>query len=193
MKKYTRVRFLQNFSFARTTAERSLGKTNRVLQEARVFIFSMALLFAALSVHAVGQAQAQALGQGQQGWGFGGFTGPGAFNPPEGEAQGFPGQQGFGWSQGFAGQFTTVSVSQVYSYPNKAPAILRGNIVSWLGGDRYLFRDASGDIMIKIKHDRWWGQTVGPNDTVELGGELKRDKKTWMINYFDAKMVRKVQ
>ena len=144
----------------------------------RFLVLFLVLFFTALSVH----AQQGFIGQ----QGFGGFTGPGAFTPPQGV------QQGFGGPQGFTGQFTTVSVSQVYSYPNKAPAVLRGNIVSWLGGDRYLFRDSSGDIMIKIKQDRWWGQAVGPNDIVELGGELKRDKKTWIINYFDAKMVRKV-
>ena len=143
------------------------------------FVCSLALLFAAVSVHAQGF-------MGQQG--FGGFTGPGAFNPPAGTST-----QGFAGQQGFTGQFTPVSVSQVYSYPDKAPAILRGNIVSFLGGDLYLFRDASGEVVVKIKHDRWWGQTVDPNDLVELGGELKRDKKTWMINHFDAKMVRKVQ
>ena len=144
----------------------------------RFFICILVMLFAAVSVHAQG--------------GFGGFTGPSAFNLPEGAIgpQGIAGQQGFRSPQGFTGQFTPVSVSQVYSYPDKAPAILRGNIVSFLGGDRYLFRDSSGDIMIKIKHDRWWGQTVGPNDIVELGGELKRDKKTWNINHFDAKVVR---
>ena len=137
-------------------------------------VCSLALLFAAVSAHAQ----------------FGGFTGPQAFTQP----QGVVGQQaGFGWPQGFTGQFTPVTVSQVYSYPDKAPAVLRGNIVQGLGGDKYLFRDASGDIIVKIKHDRWWGVSVGPNDLVELGGELKRDKKTWQINYFDAKMIRRVQ
>ena len=121
--------------------------------------------------------------------GFGGFTGPSAITPPAGAT----GQQGFGWPQGFAGQLAPVTVAQVYTYPNKAPAILRGNIVSFLGGDRYVFRDSSGEIVIKIKHNRWWGVSVGPNDSVEIGGELKRDKRSWMINHFDAKMIRKVQ
>ena len=136
------------------------------------FICSLILLFTAVSAFAQG----------------GGFTGPSAFTPP----QGFTGQQtGFAYPQGFTGQLTPVPVSQVYSYPDKAPAVLRGNIVQGLGGDLYLFRDSSGDIVIKIKHDRWWGLSVGPNDLVELGGELKRDKKTMMINHFDIKVVRR--
>jgi uncharacterized protein (TIGR00156 family) len=84
-------------------------------------------------------------------------------------------------------------VSRVYSYPDKAQAVLRGNIVSFLGGDLYLFRDSTGDIVVKIKHDRWWGVSVGPSDLVELGGELKRDKRTLTINHFDAKVIRRAQ
>ena len=89
------------------------------------------------------------------------------------------------------GAFMPATVAQVaQTFPNKAQAVLRGNIVQQLGSDRYLFRDSSGEIVIKIKHDRWWGLTVGPNDLVEIGGELKRDKKTMWINYFDAKNIR---
>lgn len=113
-----------------------------------------------------------------------GFTGPMAF--PQSVQTGFSGQG----MQGFAGMVAPVSVQQLLQFPNKAPAILQGNIVSHLGGDRYLFRDSSGEVVIKIKHNRWWGLSVGPNDRVELGGELKRDKKTWMINYFDVKSIR---
>jgi len=137
----------------------------------RFFACCLGMFLAAAAVHA------------QQG-----FTGPSVFTPPQGVA----GQQmGFASFQGFTGQFTPVTVAQVYSFPNKAPAVLRGNIVQFLGGDRYLFRDSTGDIVIKIKHDRWWGLSVGASDLVELGGELKRDKKTWMINYFDAKTIRR--
>jgi len=115
-----------------------------------------------------------------------GFTGPQAF-PNQQFA--FFGQQGF---SGFTGPVQTVTVAHVaQTYPNKAQAVLRGNIVMSLGGDRYLFRDSTGEFVIKIKHDRWWGLTVGPNDLVEIGGELKRDKRTWMINYFDAKSIRR--
>jgi len=134
------------------------------------FVCCLAAFFTAVSIHA------------QQG-----FTGP--FQPGQpgvpGQFPPAPGQHG-----GFTGPVQVVTVAQVQSLPDKAPAILRGNIVAALGGDRYLFRDDSGEIVIKIKHDRWWGLSVGPNDLVELGGELKRDKKTWMINYFDAKTIR---
>ena len=115
-----------------------------------------------------------------------GFSGP---NATTGQNAVFPGQQGFA---GFFGPVQSVTVQQVVqTFPNKAQAVLRGNIVMSFGGDRYLFRDSTGDIAIKIKHDRWWGLSVGPNDLVEIGGELKRDKRTGQINYFDAKSIRR--
>ena len=116
----------------------------------------------------------------------GGFTGPTAFT---GQQAVFAPQQGFG----FFGPATPVTVAQVVqTFPNKAQGILRGNIVSHLGGDRYMFRDSSGDVIIKIKHDRWWGLSVGPADLVEIGGQLKREKNG-MIKYFDGKTIRMAQ
>ena len=124
-----------------------------------------------------------------------GFTGPQASANP---TVVFPGQQGFTGSfsagSGFTGPVLTVTVLQVVqTFPNKAQAVLKGNIVMALGGDRYLFRDSTGEFVIKIKYDRWWGLTVGPEDLVEIGGSLKRDKRTWHINYFDAKSIRRAE
>ena len=131
-----------------------------------VFFISFLLVVSAASVYA------------QQG----GFTGP-----TVGQAGSIPPQAGF---IGPFGPATAVTVAQIQTFPHKAQAVLRGNIVQHLGSDRYLFRDSSGDIVIKIKHNRWWGLSVGPTDLVELGGELKRDKRTGWINYFDGKSIR---
>jgi len=113
----------------------------------------------------------------------GGFVGPAAFT-------GQP--AGFAMPHGFTGGTMQVTVAQmVATFPDKTPAIVRGYIIGHLGGDRYIFRDATGngEVVIKIKNDRWWGLTVGPNDLVELGGELKREKNG-MVKYFDAKSIR---
>jgi len=113
----------------------------------------------------------------------GGFVGPTVFT----------GQQvGFAVPNGFTGGIMHVTVAQMVStFPDKTPAIVRGYIIGHLGGDRYMFRDATGngEVVIKIKNDRWWGLSVGPNDLVELGGELKREKNG-MVKYFDAKSIR---
>jgi len=96
------------------------------------------------------------------------------------------------FAQGFTGPVQNVTVLQVaQTYPDKAQAVLRGNIVMSLGGDKYLFRDSTGEFVIKIKQDKWWGLSVGPGDLLEVGGELKRDKKTGQVNYFDAKSIRR--
>ena len=136
-------------------------------------ICCLMLLLAASFVHA------------QQG---GGFTGPQLFGQPPG----FTGHNvGFTEHQGFMGPSAPVTVAHVVqTFPNKAQAVLRGNIVQQIGSDRYLFRDSTGEVLIKIKNNRWWGLSVGPNDLVEVGGELKRDKKTMLIKYFDAKSIR---
>ena len=137
-----------------------------LMKKYAVIVVCLVMVFMAANVHA------------QQG----GFTGPSAFT---GQQVGFSGQQGF------MGVSMPVTVAQVVqTFPNKAYAVLRGNIVQHLGGDRYLFRDSSGDVVIKIKHDRWWGLTVGPGDLVEIGGELKREKNGW-IKYFDGKSIRR--
>ena len=52
---------------------------------------------------------------------------------------------------------------------------LRGSIVNHLGGEKYTFQDSTGTIVVEIDHDRWGGQTITPNDTVEIFGELDRD------------------
>ncbi|MCL2008154.1 MAG: NirD/YgiW/YdeI family stress tolerance protein [Treponema sp.] len=114
----------------------------------------------------------------------GGFTGPMAFGQ---QPASFAGPN----FMGFMGPSSPISVQQVVmTFPNKAQAVMTGHIVQHLGSDRYLFRDSTGDVVIKIKHDRWWGLSVGPNDLVEIGGELKREKNGW-IKYFDAKAIRR--
>ena len=139
------------------------------MKKCTVIIVCLMMVFLAAGAHA------------QQG----GFTGPSAFTWQQ---VGFTGQHGF---HGFTGMPMPVTVAQVVqTFPNKAHAVLRGNIVQHLGGDRYLFRDSSGDVVIKIKHDRWWGLTVGPNDLVEIGGQLKRERSGW-IKYFDGKNIRR--
>ena len=144
-------------------------------------IGGLILIFAAALLHADGEAPLPGYG-GQPG-----HTGqPGFAGQP-----GFMGQPGFtGQQAGSMGPSFHVSVAQLaFTFPNKAYAVMRGHIIQHLGRDRYLFRDSTGDVVIKIKHNRWWGLSVGPNDLVEIGGQLKREKNGW-IKYFDAKTIR---
>ena len=68
-------------------------------------------------------------------------------------------------------------------------ATLQGNIVRQVGHEKYLFKDATGEIVVEIDDEDWGGVTVGPQDTVELIGEIDKD-----INKieFDVDIVKKV-
>jgi uncharacterized protein (TIGR00156 family) len=52
---------------------------------------------------------------------------------------------------------------------------LQGNIMRRVSDEKYLFRDASGIIVVKIDDDVWRGLTVGPDDTVVLSGKIDKD------------------
>ena len=111
-----------------------------------------------------------------------GFTGP----------QSFTGQAGFNGQYGFTGQVQTVTVAQAQSSYHKTPVIVRGNIVQAIGGDKYIFRDSSGDIILKIGPKEWmyFGTTILPSDTIEISGELHR--KNWQQPEIHARMIRKI-
>ena len=86
----------------------------------------------------------------------GGFTGPAVFSP-------------------FTGPSRIVSVAQASTFQDKAPVILVGNIVQIIGSDRFLFRDSSGEMIIRIRQNRWFGigSPIDASDRVEIMGEVK--------------------
>ena len=50
--------------------------------------------------------------------------------------------------------------------------VLRGKIKQMVGKEKYLFEDQSGSIVVEIDDEDWNGVTVGPEDTVEIRGEV---------------------
>jgi uncharacterized protein (TIGR00156 family) len=77
---------------------------------------------------------------------------------------------------GFSGPgLTPVTVEQARTLSDDSYVVVRGNIVRHLGKDKYMFQDATASIEVEIDHDKWQGQTVTPQDTVELHGEIDRD------------------
>ena len=113
-----------------------------------------------------------------------GFTGP----------QGFIGQVGVTGQYGYTGQVQTVTVAQSQAFYDKTPVIIRGNIIQAIGGDNYIFRDSSGDIVLKIGPKEWmfFGSTIGPSDTIEISGEVHRDKKNRSDIHIHAVSIRKI-
>jgi uncharacterized protein (TIGR00156 family) len=72
---------------------------------------------------------------------------------------------------------------------DNSPVILRGKIESSLGRERYVFSDASGSITIKIDKLLWTGLSVGQNDTVEIVGEIDKERTRVEV---DVKILREI-
>ncbi|MCL2277205.1 MAG: NirD/YgiW/YdeI family stress tolerance protein [Treponema sp.] len=102
-------------------------------------------------------------------------------------AQVIPGQLINPWQPVIPGQIVpvqagyslqTVPVVQAWTYYHKTPIAIQGNIVQFYGGrDLYIFRDSSGDILVKIgskelRNLMFQGISIDADDTVEIYGEV---------------------
>lgn len=89
---------------------------------------------------------------------------------------------------GPSGSNTTVEKSK--SLPDDTWVTMRGKIDQRIGGDDYIFRDASGTVNVEIDHKIWNGQTITPQDTIEIQGKVDKD---WNSVEIDVKQLNKVQ
>lgn len=89
----------------------------------------------------------------------------------------FEGPGGAGGFQGPGTTAPTTTVAQAKNMADDAIVTLTGNVVSKVTGkkDKYVFRDATGEMIIEIDHKRFRGQTVTPADTVRITGEVDKD------------------
>ena len=110
----------------------------------------------------------------------GGFTGPSSTTQVSSTAQA-------GGFTGPSGAVTTVANAK--SLRDDTWVTLRGKITERISDDLYKFQDASGVINVDIDHKRWSGVTVGPQDTVEIQGEVDKD---WNSVEIDVKQIRKI-
>ena len=92
---------------------------------------------------------------------------------------------------GFVGPSdSNTNAAQAKSLSDDTWVTLRGKIESRIGGDHYIFRDTTGTINADIDHKRWNGQTITPQDTVEIQGEVDKD---WNSVEIDVKQITKVK
>jgi len=89
-----------------------------------------------------------------------GFTGPGS----EGQQQG-----------GFNGPYKTFTVAQSKSLQDDTKVVLQGKITKKISHEHYEFMDSTGTVVVEIDDNKWMGQSVSPNDTVRLEGEVDKD------------------
>ncbi|MBD5641024.1 MAG: NirD/YgiW/YdeI family stress tolerance protein [Desulfovibrio sp.] len=69
------------------------------------------------------------------------------------------------------------TVSQARGMRDDARVTLTGNIVSQLPSDhdKYIFRDATGEITVEIDQEDFRGQNVTPANTVRIIGEVDKE------------------
>lgn len=82
-----------------------------------------------------------------------------------------------------------VTVAEAKNLRDDAPVILKGKIERFIGDEKYLFSDASGNISIEIDNKIWGNLSVDQNDLVEITGEIDKDFMTVEI---EVKAIKKM-
>lgn len=87
------------------------------------------------------------------------------------------GKAGFGGFQGPISGAEAQTVQAALGMPDDARVVLTGNIVSQVAGskDRYMFKDATGEMVVEIKGKVFAGRSVTPETTVRLAGKIDKD------------------
>lgn len=108
----------------------------------------------------------------------------------------FPAQAAFvdnAGGGGFSGpgQKNECTVQQAKQMRDDARVTLTGKIVSRIGDDKYVFQDATGQITVDIDDEDFRGQTVTPQNTVRIFGEI--DKEFGRAAEIDVKSLQVLQ
>lgn len=76
---------------------------------------------------------------------------------------------------GFSGGTDTIiTTEQLDELRDDTPVVMVGKIVKRTGGEKYLFQDGAGSVIVEIDDDDWRGVNVTPNDTIKVYGEVDR-------------------
>lgn len=82
-----------------------------------------------------------------------------------------------------------ITVKEALELKDDSRVTLMGNIERSLGGNQYLFKDATGSVEVEIDKKRWNGVIVSPEDTVEISGKVDKD---WGSTEIDVKQIQKI-
>ena len=84
---------------------------------------------------------------------------------------------GAGGFQGPGAELGVSTVAQAKSARDDTPCVLTGHIVRRLpsDNDHYLFRDSTGEIMVDIDDELFMGNTVTPETTIRIYGEVDNE------------------
>ena len=67
-----------------------------------------------------------------------------------------------------------VSVSELNNLNDDTMVRLTGHIETKTGDEKYRFNDGTGTVILEIDDDMWKNTTVGPNEKVEIRGEVDK-------------------
>lgn len=78
--------------------------------------------------------------------------------------------------QGFFDENKAVkSIDAIKNAPDNAFVQLQGKIIKQVGKKDFIFQDATGTVEIEVSHKAWQGQTITPNDNVEIRGKIDKE------------------
>ncbi|OOH87741.1 hypothetical protein BMT54_09380 [Pasteurellaceae bacterium 15-036681] len=69
------------------------------------------------------------------------------------------------------------------------PVLIEGHITKQVDKNDFIFKDANGtEIQIEVNRKAWKGQTITPNDKIEIRGEVDKD---WGKTEIEVKQITK--
>jgi len=86
------------------------------------------------------------------------------------------------------GLVSATTVEKAKQLPNNSWVILKGHIIKQTGKKDYIFKDNTGEVKIEIDHRRWMGQTISPDDLVEISGAVDKDWNSFEIEVKSIKI-----
>lgn len=91
---------------------------------------------------------------------------------------------------GYSGPSNSLTtVEKAKQLRDDTDVVLRGHIERHLSSKKYLFKDESGSITVDINRKKWNGASIGPNDVVEIHGEVEKDRNSVEI---DVDFIKKI-
>ena len=83
------------------------------------------------------------------------------------------------------------TVEEAKALPDDTLVSLWGYVTDYIRPKQYTFRDETGSVTAEIDDDEWRGLTIGPEDRVEIYGEVDRDLlsveiEVWRIQKLDV-------
>ncbi|QIL84598.1 NirD/YgiW/YdeI family stress tolerance protein [Vibrio sp. HDW18] len=98
--------------------------------------------------------------------------------------------QGQGGFQGPSARQIIRDVVSALNASDDTKVELIGHIMTSVGHDDYIFRDATGEIKVEIDDELWRGQTVTPQTQVMIRGDVDKD---WSEVTIDADLIDIIQ